>query len=221
MIQRILKSQIFRTGDTELDELLRDARAAYLSRNRALCREAVQKLWDAWERLKTIEPGKDKRASVTAMLHRASTRPLFREALEREAAELTRIGNSSHIRHSEVGQEALTATEYDYLFNRLFALIRLILLTTDRHGLRQAIHEGLSRNDKLIEAYVSVSEIEVDATRVRIVFYCDPPHFECYEFERPAWLVDGDYVSAKRFVEHIVNPTPDHYVRHFVSLDGS
>lgn len=154
MIRKMLKSQIFRTGDTELDALLRGARTKYLNPDRALRREAVEKLWDAWERLKTIEPGKDKRASVTAMLRRASTGPPFREALEWEAAELTRIGNSFHIRHSEVGQEALTTTEYDYLFHRLFALIRLILVTTERHGLQQAIHEGLSRSDRLVEAYV-------------------------------------------------------------------
>gem|GEM_PF-7133132 len=155
------------------------------------------------------------------MLSRASAGPLFREALEREAAELTRIGNSFHIRHSEVGQVALTTNEYDYLFHRLFAMIRLILLTTERHGLLEAIREGLNRNDRLVQAYVSVAGIEVDATRVRVTFYLDPPHYESYEFERPDWLVDGDYASAKRFVDYVVNPSPDHpYVRHFLQFDG-
>lgn len=55
--------------------------------------------------------------------------------LAREAAELTTIGNSFRIRHSEVTQEALTSLDQvDYLFTRMFAFVRLVLRRTGRGG---------------------------------------------------------------------------------------
>ena len=54
--------------------------------------------------------------------------PIFRDAVEREAIELTVIGNSLRIRHSETSQEILATSEHvDYLFYRLFSFVLLIL----------------------------------------------------------------------------------------------
>lgn len=93
--------------------------------------EALEKLWDAWERLKTIEPG-NKKESVNTLLTKCATEPQFREVLENEAKELTWIGNNLGIRHSETTQESLERGEHvDYLFHRLFALINMIILTRD------------------------------------------------------------------------------------------
>jgi hypothetical protein len=50
------------TGDAILDELLANARRRYLSRDVGEERLGLEKLWDAFERLKTIEPGPDKKA---------------------------------------------------------------------------------------------------------------------------------------------------------------
>ncbi|MEW6227083.1 MAG: hypothetical protein AB1700_03175 [Bacillota bacterium] len=131
----ILPSVVFQTGDAELDRLLETARVKYLDPNPAIRRESLEKLWDAWERLKTVEIGKDKKTSTAELLNKAAREPLFREALEREATELTRIGNTFSIRHSEVSQVPLMLDDYvDYLFHRLFALIRLLLKTTGRGG---------------------------------------------------------------------------------------
>ena len=59
----------------------------------------------------------------------------FREALGREAAELTSIWNSFRIRHSETTQETLTSLDQvDYLFTRMFAFVRVILRGTGRGG---------------------------------------------------------------------------------------
>jgi hypothetical protein len=105
----------------------------YLSPNPTVRREALEKLWDAWERLKTIEPGKDKKTRATRLLERAAPELTFRQALEREARELTDIGNACNIRHSETSQVLLRSNEHeDYLFHRLFAMIRLLLRTTNR-----------------------------------------------------------------------------------------
>ena len=84
-----------------------------------------------WERLKTLDGQGDKKAQTKAMLDATAgtSSPKFRDALEREAKEVTDIGNSLRIRHSETSQEKLASSEHvDYLFYRLFSLIRLILL---------------------------------------------------------------------------------------------
>ena len=128
---------LFNTGDAELDRMLETARRKFLHPAESVRREALEKLWDAWERLKTIEPGKDKPSQVTALLDRAggSSWSKFREMLEEEAKELTRVGNTFQIRHSETSQESLRASNHvDYLFQRLFSVIRLLLHSTGRGG---------------------------------------------------------------------------------------
>lgn len=127
---------LFQTGDAETDKLLETARQRILSPKTDDRRDALEKLWDAFERLKTLEPGADKRVQADALLDRvAAPNSGFREALAREATDLTKIGNSFRIRHSETTQEALTSLDQvDYLFTRMFAFVRLILKGTGRGG---------------------------------------------------------------------------------------
>jgi hypothetical protein len=75
------------------------SRQKFLNRSLNVRRESLEKLWDAWERLKTVEPGKDKKASAKALLDKAAVEPNFRNKLEQEARELTDIGNTFMIRH--------------------------------------------------------------------------------------------------------------------------
>ena len=132
-LKDILMPAVFQTLDPVLNSLLEAARTKYLNRNPIVRQEALEKLWDAWERLKTIEPRKDKKASVTALLSKAASESTFREMLDKEASELTRIGNTFKIRHSETTQVPLVLNEHvDYLFHRLFSLILLFLRTTGR-----------------------------------------------------------------------------------------
>ncbi len=126
----------FATGDRETDSLLEDARGRFLAPKIQDRRDGLEKLWDAFERIKTLEPGLEKRASADALLDRAA-RPgsKLRQALADEAAALTKIGNSHRIRHSEVSQEALeTTAQVDFLFGRLFAFIHLLLGASGRLG---------------------------------------------------------------------------------------
>jgi hypothetical protein len=53
------------TGDSTLDQLIVEARTRYLSRDARDVRIGLEKLWDAFERLKTIEGG-SKKTSVTS-----------------------------------------------------------------------------------------------------------------------------------------------------------
>jgi len=124
----------FTTGDAETDRLLEIARrriALPKSDDRV---EALEKLWDAFERLKTLEPGPDKRAQAEALLDRAAAPGSnFRLLLAEEAAALTKIGNGFRIRHSETTQELLTSLDQvDYLFGRMFSFIRMVLRATGR-----------------------------------------------------------------------------------------
>lgn len=130
-----LAQTLFHTGDAQLDKLLQAAREKFLNRALDVRREALEKLWDAWERLKTLEPAKDKKASVKALLDRVSTEPTFRERLETEAAQLTEIGNKFMIRHSEIDKIPVAdSAQVDYLFHRMFAFIRIVLNATGRGG---------------------------------------------------------------------------------------
>lgn len=132
ILQESLSSSTFNTGDKELDSLLNSARTKYLDPNPIVRRESLEKLWDAWERLKTIEAS-DKKMSATILLGKASSEPKFRQELEEEAIKLTKIGNTFRIRHSETSQIPLELNEHiDYLFHRLFSLIMLLLKRTNR-----------------------------------------------------------------------------------------
>ena len=123
----------FETGDQELDAFLETAVRKFLNPKDAVRREALESLWDAWERLKTTGQGTDKKAQATDLLVRTagSSSSKFYERLQKEAKALTDIGNELRIRHSERTQERLSESEHvDYLFYRLMSLIRLILRRT-------------------------------------------------------------------------------------------
>ena len=118
-----------------LDELLEAARNKYLDPNPTIRQESLKKLWDAWERLKTVEQPGNKKVSARALLDRAADEPRFRDVVEQDARALTDIGNHFTIRHSETDKAQLQRNEHvDYLFHRLFALLRLLLRATNRGG---------------------------------------------------------------------------------------
>jgi AbiJ N-terminal domain 4 len=133
VLQEALRGTTFRTGDEILDGLLENARNRFLNRSLDVRREALEKLWDAWERLKTVEPGADKKASAKALLARTSAEPAFRVMIEREAIELTAVGNGFMIRHTEVGKVPIVNSSHvDYLFGRMFSLVLLALKSSGR-----------------------------------------------------------------------------------------
>ena len=123
-----LKRTIFRTGDRTLDNMLDECRIKFSDRNPLVCREALERLWDGWERLKSLADPSDKKKSIKIILDAISAEPSLWERLENEAIELTSIGNSHLIRHSEVNQvPVIDVYQVDYLFHRLFGMIQLAL----------------------------------------------------------------------------------------------
>jgi len=112
-----------RSGDSTLDKLLADACGLIQDRHPDQQQIALEKLWDVWERLKTvIDPKK------TAFLNRLDIETDFIELIGAEARLLTEFGNNHQIRHAEVGKIPLANTETkQYFFFRLLILIHYIL----------------------------------------------------------------------------------------------
>jgi hypothetical protein len=123
-----LKRTTFVSGDRTLDNMLDEARRKFSDRGPLVRREALERLWDAWERLKSLADPANKKRSVKLILDAAAQEPSLRARLEQEAVELNSIGNSHLIRHAEVDQvPVIDVDQVDYLFHRLFAMIQLML----------------------------------------------------------------------------------------------
>ena len=136
-IKRIIPEQFksffsthIRTGDSVLDDMIDDSQKKFSNPDTKIRKEAIERLWDCWERIKTLEDPTNKKKSILELLDKASTDPDTRSLLENEACKLTEIGNTFHIRHSEVTQIKISDNSIiDYLFYRLFAFIQMLLLS--------------------------------------------------------------------------------------------
>ena len=124
---------VFQTGDNQLDELLNVARQKYLSPNPQDRREGLERLWDGLERMKTILPGKDKKAQVTALIHAAYIDVETRTRIDNELNELTEIGNRYNIRHFETNKTPIPDDAFvDWLFPRCYSVVHALLDKTGR-----------------------------------------------------------------------------------------
>jgi hypothetical protein len=133
VLREALSNAVFRTKDKTLNQMLEDARTKFLNPDPVVRRESVERLWDCWERIKTLEMPNDKRASVGLLLDKVTAQKDVRDMLEEEARKLTDIGNSFHIRHTETKQTLVSASHIiDYLFHRLFSMIMLLLIEPNR-----------------------------------------------------------------------------------------
>ena len=75
----------------------------------------------------------DKKKSVNIIIKTLASETTLQDRLDKEAKELTEIGNSYFIRHTEVNQKPLTdPDQIDYLFYRMFAMILLMLSKIDK-----------------------------------------------------------------------------------------
>ena len=113
-----------------LKELIEQATSLYNNSNSSDKQIAVEKLWDAFERLKTYYgSGKQKKTSITRIVAEiAKEDNNYIDLFDKEFTELTTIGNNYRIRHHETDKIDITDSNYyDYLFKRCFALIDLAL----------------------------------------------------------------------------------------------
>lgn len=93
-------------------------------------KDAVEKIWDAFERLKTYYTNMDKKASATKIVSDiADGQADYIELFNAEFKALTDIGNNFRIRHHETSKIDITdVRHYDYFFNRCLSLISTAIL---------------------------------------------------------------------------------------------
>jgi len=123
-IETQLEQSLPPTEDPTFDELLEAAVTKFHSPDQAVRREALESLWDAFERMKTmLDP--NKRSGAEDLLAAASQEATDEEEdlLRQEMKTLTAIGNDFRIRHHEVDAIEPTDDLAEYLFGRLYAFI--------------------------------------------------------------------------------------------------
>ena len=115
--------------ESGLKDLLDEAVLLFKQPNPAMRNDAVEKLWDALERLKTYYTSLDKKASVTKIIKDMGDGQLsFEQLFDVEFTALTKIGNDYRIRHHETNKiDIQDIRHYDYFFNRCLALIAVAL----------------------------------------------------------------------------------------------
>ncbi len=112
------------TTDEELNRLIEEAKERYLRLGDQTV--ALEKLWDAFERIKTYF-GPNKKTSADQLVDRVSL-DIEREVFEDEFKLLTKIGNDYRIRHHETDKMPIsTPSQIGYLFFRMLSLISLCL----------------------------------------------------------------------------------------------
>jgi hypothetical protein len=112
-----------------LKELVEQATTLYNSKIISDKQLAVEKIWDALERLKTYYSDLDKKKSSEKIINDISNlNDKYKELFSDEFLKLTKIGNDFRIRHHETNKIDITDNNYyDYFFHRCYALIDLSL----------------------------------------------------------------------------------------------
>ena len=110
-------------------DLLDQAIALHQRPDNAAHKDAMEKIWDALERLKTYYTSLDKKASASKIVNdMANSDSSFIELFSSEFKALTDIGNNYRIRHHETDKVDITdPRHYDYFFNRCLSLIALAI----------------------------------------------------------------------------------------------
>lgn len=121
------------TGDAELDKLIENGRQLAASRRSSERLAGIQKLWDALERLKTVDvPGKNqKKVSVEALLTHIDSVPL-RDVVRADLIAVTDLGNTFRVRHHETHIAELPEDAYDYFTGRVVTVLHMLLNQSGR-----------------------------------------------------------------------------------------
>ena len=124
-----VESAIAAVKEAGARELLQEAIMLHRSPYPADIRDAVEKLWDAYERLKTYYTTMNKAKSAEKIVNdMAAGQAPYVTLFDTEFRALTKIGNDFRIRHHETDKVEITDIRYyDYFFNRCLSLIALAI----------------------------------------------------------------------------------------------
>lgn len=114
------------TNDMELNKLIEDSKDRFVSNDRQV---AIEKLWGAFERLKTYfhSEGLKKNLSAEKIVNLVSE-DFDKDFMNEEFDKLTKIGNDYRIRHHETNRKELKPVHLNYFYFRMLALIDLCLV---------------------------------------------------------------------------------------------
>lgn len=112
------------TDDEELNKLIQEAKDRFFNpKDKHI---ALEKLWDAFERIKTYFNGNKKQSS--GKLVSLVSKDFDFELFETEFLTLTKLGNNYRIRHHETDKKEIKEIKHEnYLFFRMLSLIDLCL----------------------------------------------------------------------------------------------
>jgi hypothetical protein len=134
-VKHMLSNIKFCTTDLRLNELLDVAYSKFVLPKPNNRIESLEKLWDAFERLKTFFESNKKVSAQTLVEFVSKKKGLFEEYVGREFSELSEIGNKFQIRHFERNKEQLNSDLHiDYLFYRMSSLIHLCIQSLNEVG---------------------------------------------------------------------------------------
>jgi AbiJ N-terminal domain 4 len=128
-LETVLQNLNVKSKDKDLNQLVNTA-IENIRKPKEFNRQiALEKVWDAFERLKTFyEPSNKKASAATLVTKIAAGTAQFDLLLDNEFRTLTSIGNDFQIRHFETGKIKITTMkQVDYLFYRMISLIDLCM----------------------------------------------------------------------------------------------
>ena len=124
----IKNKDVLAISEVGLKDLILEAQGYYNKGNKQI---AVEKLWDAFERLKTYySPSLNKAQSADKIIDNMSgADERFKTMYQSEFKALTDIGNRFRIRHHETTKVDITdERQYDYFYKRCLSLISVAIL---------------------------------------------------------------------------------------------
>jgi len=124
-----LINKIYKTNDSRLNELVKLSQDKFILPKIEDRIYALEKIWDAFERMKTYYMDKNKKQSIEELIQLVSKNSVdFAKLLNNECKSLTDIGNSYQIRHFETNKIEIKDNKHiDYLYYRMVSLIHLFL----------------------------------------------------------------------------------------------
>lgn len=137
IMSEIVDRTSFYTADNDLNSMLNIAYTKFKSPKKEIRHEALEKIWDAFERMRSIysvELSIDKKNSIEKLIKDASNENgVMQILLNEDTHDLSKIGNNTQIRHHETDKIAITDEKHiDYLFFRVSNIIQLFLKNIEK-----------------------------------------------------------------------------------------
>jgi hypothetical protein len=127
-LDAVLQNLNVKSKDDRLNELVNLAIENIRKPKEIDRQNALEKIWDAFERIKTFYDPNKKGSVKTLVSNIAAGTAEFDNLLDTEFKTLTDIGNKYQIRHFEVDKIQISSMkQVDYLFYRMIALIDLCM----------------------------------------------------------------------------------------------